>query len=55
MNAKLFSEAMSEVNDKYYEEAENYHCPKNRWIKFASLAACAAIVLAVSLLCRLRR
>lgn len=48
MNAKLFSEAMSEVNDKYYEEAENYHCPKNRWIKFASLAACAAIVLAVS-------
>ena len=47
MNAKLFSEAMSEVNDKYYEEAENYHCPKNRWIKFASLAACAAIVLAV--------
>ena len=48
MNTKLFSEAMSEVNDKYYEEAENYHCPKNRWIKFASLAACAAIVLAVS-------
>ena len=49
MNTKLFSEAMSEVNDKYYEEAENYHCPKNRWIKFASFAACAAIVLAVSL------
>ena len=48
MNTKLFSEAMSEVNDKYYEEAENYHCPKNRWIKFASFAACAAIVLAVS-------
>ena len=23
MNAKLFSDAMSEVNDKYYEEAEN--------------------------------
>ena len=49
MNAKLFSEAMSEVNDKYYEEAENYHCPKNRWIKVASFAACTAIVLAVSL------
>ena len=47
MNAKLFSEAMSEVNDKYYEEAENYHCPKNRWIKLDSLAACAAILLAV--------
>ena len=28
MNAKLFSEAMSEVNDKYYEEAENYHAQK---------------------------
>ena len=25
MNAKLFSEAMSEVNDKYYEEAANYY------------------------------
>lgn len=48
MNAKLFSEAMSEVNDKYYEEAANYHCQKPRWIKFTSLAACATIVLAVS-------
>ena len=26
MNAKLFSEAMSEVKNEYYEEAENYHC-----------------------------
>lgn len=26
MNPKLFSEAMSEVNDKYYEEAANYQC-----------------------------
>ncbi len=26
MNTKLFSEAISEVNDKYYEEAANYHC-----------------------------
>ena len=25
MTTKLFSEAMSEVGDKYYEEAENYH------------------------------
>lgn len=48
MNAKLFSEAMSEVSDKYYKEAANYHCQKHRWIKFTSLAACAAIVLAVS-------
>ena len=28
MTTKLFSEAMSEVGDKYYEEAENYHCKK---------------------------
>ena len=46
MNTKLFSEAMSEVNDKYYEEAANYHCKKHGWVKFTSLAACAAIVLA---------
>lgn len=48
MNARLFSEAMNEVNDKYYEEAANHQCKKNRWVKFTSLAACAAIVLAVS-------
>lgn len=48
MNAKLFSEALSEVNDKYYAEAANYHCKKHGWVKFTSLAACAAIVLAVS-------
>lgn len=44
MNTKLFSEAMSEVNDKYYEEAANYHCKKHGWVKFTSLAACAAIL-----------
>ena len=49
MNPELFSEAMSEVNDKYYEEAAAYHCQTRRGIKFASFAACAAIVLAVSL------
>ncbi len=26
MTTKLFSEAISEVGDKYYEEAANYHC-----------------------------
>ena len=49
MNAKLFSEAMSEVSDKYYEEAENYHCKKYRWVRFTSLVACAAIVAAAVL------
>ena len=37
MNTKLFSEAMSEVNDKYYEEAANYHCKKHGWVKFIFL------------------
>ena len=45
MNAKLFSEAMSEVNDKYYEEAANYHCKKHGWVKWSSMAACLAVVL----------
>lgn len=49
MNAKLFSEAMNEVDDKYYEEAEHYHGKKQRYVKFTSLAACAAIVAVVAL------
>ena len=48
MNAKLFSEAMSEVNDKYYEEAENYHGQKQRYVKFTSLATWATIVIAAT-------
>lgn len=49
MNAKLFSEAMNEVDNKYYVEAENYHGQKQRYIKLTSLAACAAIVAAAVL------
>lgn len=48
MNVKKFSEAMNEINDKYYEEAANYQCKKRRWIKLTPLAACVVIVLAVS-------
>lgn len=44
MNAKKFSEAMSEVNDKYYEEAANYQCKRNGWVKWSGMAACLAIV-----------
>lgn len=40
MNAKLFSEAMSEVSDKYYEEAANYHGKKHGWVKWSAMAAC---------------
>ena len=44
MNPKLFSEAMSEVNDKYYEEAANYQCKKYGWGKWTTVAACLVLV-----------
>ena len=37
MTTKLFSEAISEVGDKYYEEAENYHCKKHGWVKWSAM------------------
>lgn len=49
MNAKLFSEAMSNVNDRYYEEAESYHHKKHGWIKWSAAAACLAAVFAAAL------
>ena len=45
MNTKLFSEAISEVGDKYYEEAANYHCKKHRWIKWSAMAACLCLII----------
>ena len=57
MNTKLFSEAMSKVNDKYYEEAacyehkrKNYHYSNERSknlkkITIRIMAACATFVL----------
>ena len=45
MNAELFSEAMSEVDDRYYEEAANYHYKKFGWKKWSIAAACLASVL----------
>lgn len=49
MTTKLFSEAMSEVGDKYYEEAENYHCQKHEWIKWSAMAACLTVMLFTAL------
>ena len=49
MTTKLFSEAMSEVNDKYYEEAANYHCKKHGWVKWSAMAACLTVVLFTAL------
>ena len=47
MNAKKFSEAMSEVDDKYYEEAINYkkRAKKPVWAKWGTVAACLCLVL----------
>ncbi|KAB5740364.1 entericidin like toxin protein [Bifidobacterium adolescentis] len=53
MNAKLFSEAMSEVKDEYYEEAANYHCQKHRWIKWGVMAACLCLIICVATIPRL--
>ena len=44
MTTKLFSEAISEVGDKYYEEAANYHCKKHGWVKWSAMAACLTAV-----------
>ena len=49
MNAKLFSEAMSEVDDKYYEEAASYCYKKREWVKWGAVAACLAAVLFTAL------
>ena len=49
MTTKLFSEAISEVGDKYYEEAANYHCKKHGWIKWSAMAACFTVVLFTAL------
>ena len=49
MNGKLFFAALNEVGDRYYAEAENYRSDGGRWRRAAALAACAALVLVVSL------
>ena len=46
MNAKKFSEAMNEVDDKYYEEAANYQHKKPLWLKWGAMVACLAMLVA---------
>lgn len=50
MNAKLFAETMSEVNDKYYEESVNYTSKRKSrsWLKDGYMAACLAIMVAAA-------
>lgn len=47
MNTRKFSDAISEIDDKYYEEAANYHsrCKKNTWIACGIIAAMLAIMV----------
>ncbi len=45
MNAKLFSKAIGEIKDTYYEEAANYRRGKPVWVKWGSIAACLAVVV----------
>lgn len=47
MNEKKFSEAMSEVNDRYYEEAAQYERKQKKpaWTKWAAMVACLCLVV----------
>ena len=46
MNAKKFSDAMSELDTKYVDEALNYKkkAKKPGWIKWGAMAACFAVI-----------
>ena len=46
MNAKKFSDAMSELDTKYVDEALNYKkkAKKPGWIKWGTMAACFAVI-----------
>lgn len=51
MNAKKFSDAMSELDTKYVDEALNYKkkVKKPIWVKWGAMAACLCLVTITSL------
>lgn len=51
MNSKKFSEAMSELDSKYIDEAINYKkkTKKPVWAEFGAIAACLAVVIAIAI------
>lgn len=51
MNSKKFSEAMSELDSKYVDEAVNYKkkAQKPVWVKWGAVAACLALVCVVAI------
>ena len=51
MNAKKFSDAMSELDTKYVDEALNYKKKAKRpsWIKWGAMAACLCLMVVVAI------
>lgn len=49
MNKERFAEAISMVDDKYYEEAANYQRKKKTpvWVRWGAMAACLLIALSI--------
>ena len=49
MNAKKFSDAMSELDSKYIDEALNYKKKAKRlgWIKWGAMVACLILIVGV--------
>ena len=47
MNAKKFSDAMSELDTKYVDEALNYKkkVKKPHWVKWGAMAACVVVAI----------
>ena len=47
MNSKKFSEALSELDSKYVDEAINYKKKSKKpiWIKWGAIAACLCLVV----------
>ena len=48
MNSKKFSDAMSELDTKYVDEALNYKKKSKKpiWVKWGAVAACLCLVVA---------
>ena len=51
MNAKMFSDAMSELDTKYVNEALSYKkkAKKSIWVKWGAVAACLCLVVAAGI------
>lgn len=52
MNVKKFSDAMSELDTKYIDEALNYKKTAKRpvWLKWGTIAACLCVIISLSVI-----